>query len=586
MSEESDIEDRVASDQDDRSDDFYSGEFTSESEEANEFLDMEAAESDGQSEDGDESSSDDTESVFFPQFTRLPPELRARVWEYFDIHLRTKARVFEIMPCLRGLMPRLTDGPRLVDQTAPARAMLATHQESRALALKSYPDTLDMFGGRGIFRYNSAKDVLYLTGTYRYLTFNFGDLESTMSLINNPSYVALSCRWGDFLNLQPSPQTARKLRSIFRLYDAYDFPAKDLQWCVSDSVHRMSWRWEEDEIGLPRVVEDRFCWPDLEDHRDFAVQNVRPGVLEVGGVEIWPMIEFVGLESLDRYDKLQVAVSTEGEWCDKWSSDSGSEDESVTEDEYESEGIDDATIDGDEVSSEDDDDLVVQSDSEENALSNYNAFSPLQDENPEANLEEQVGEANFSSLEPESPTPGGDESEHAASDEEPVVKTSRRKRRVVSSDDEHESQDERNETAQLPSRPAKRSRVVLSDTEDEDNENGNENGVFKHGGNTADESEDDGSSEEESDGSNEEEREPAKPKPMSLFEKLRQFRDEVPVSPDSGAGSDAGESMDNEDFSEGSNTVFPDDEIDEEEELLENDEILRDMPESGDEDEW
>ncbi|KAI0835993.1 hypothetical protein F5Y06DRAFT_274959 [Hypoxylon sp. FL0890] len=581
MSDESDIEGRVASEQDDYPDEYDPEEY--ESEEANEFLDMEVAESDDQSEHGDNSSLDDTEPAFFPQFTRLPPELRARIWEYFDPDLKTKPRVFELILSLT-----LGESACLADQTAPARAMLATHHESRALALKSYPDTLDLYGGSGILRYNSAKDLIYVLNDFRIFP---KDMEAITSQMKNPSHVAVLYPAEEAPHFDMPPHAKGKLRSLYFASDtSHDFKRKGLQWCVSDSVHSYYRQWIEEEAGIPHVVETRYCWPDIDNHRGFAKENVRQELFPIEGVEIWPMFEFFGRDGLDLYHKIQDAVSTESERGDQWSSDTESEDESSTEDEYESEGIDDATIDGDESLSEDEDDLVVQPDSEEDDASNFNGFSPLRDENQELSLGEEVGVGNFSSLEPESPIHVGSESEHPASDAEPVVKASRRKRRIVSSDDEHESEDERNETAQMSSRPAKRSRVVLSDTEDEEDEvNKNNDEGVEHGREATDESEDnENSEEEESDESEEEEEEeePVKAKPMSLFEKLRQFRDEVPVSPDSGPGSDGGDSMDNEDFGEGGNINFTDDEVDDEDGLLENDAISREMSESGEEDEW
>ncbi|KAI1411989.1 hypothetical protein F5Y13DRAFT_49871 [Hypoxylon sp. FL1857] len=575
MSEESDIEDRVASEQDDRPDEHWSDSEDYESEEANEFLDMEASESDGQSDDGDDSSSDDTEPVFFPQFTRLPPELRARVWDFFDVDLKAKARVFDLI--FHEPSSSFQQSACLAEQTAPARAMLATHRESRALALRSYPDAIDIDRGSGILRYRSAKDVLLLFNS------NIGHLGTILSQIKTPSHVAFFVSLEDSESHQMLPlDTTEKLRSLYFCSDADDFGPKMLQWCVSDSAHSFTRQWTEEEIGIPRVVTTRFCWPDLDDHEEFAKEFVQPEELSLHGVRIWPMVEFMGQSGLDRYREIQDVVATGGEWDVIWNSDNETEDESATEDEYESEGIDDATITIDYLS-EDEDDLVVQSGSEEDDVSNFNGFSPLHDENRESNLSGDIGVGNFSSLEPESPVHNGDESEHATSDDEPVVQANRRKRRIVSSDDEHDSEEERGEATQMPSRPAKRSRVVLSDTEDEDNEN--EDKTVEHDQKAADELEDDESSEEEESDESEEE-ELYKPVQLPLFEKLRQFREEIPVSPDSESGSDVGESMDNEDFGGDNDINFPDDEVDDEDELLENGEMVTNMEESGEEDEW
>ncbi|OTA92186.1 hypothetical protein M434DRAFT_396628 [Hypoxylon sp. CO27-5] len=576
MSEESDIEDRVATELEDSLEEYDSEEY--DSEEPNEFLDMEADESDGQFDDDDNSSSGDTELIFFPQFMRFPPELREHVWEFFDPHLKTKGRVFDLR--LETSPITFGESASLAEQTAPARTMLATHRESRALALKCYPDTLDLYSGSGILRYHNARDVLNFDSRY---TPDSALLEALMSLIGNSSHLAFSNLCHELIDSSTDepPDAARKLRSIYITCDSFSCPKEKLQWCVSSSVHCFDKEWTEETIpGIPSVITERFCWPNLENHRAFAKKTVYPRAFYVAGdFEVWPMFFFNDRDGLDRYRKIEATVATKGEWSG-WSSDTGSEDESVIEDEYESEGIDDGPIDEDEGWSSDADDLVVQSGSEDDDASSFGGFSPLQDGNQRFGLDDGFGVGNFSSLEPESPIHDGGESEHAASDEEPVIKACRRKRRIISSDDEHDSEDERNGTTNVPSRPAKRSRVVLSDTEDEDDGMGD--AAAKHGHEAEDESHDDESSEEADEFEDEE---PVKTKPMSLFEKLRQFREEVPVSPESGPGSDAGDSMDDEGFGGGSSINFPDDKFDEDE-AMEDDRMVAGMSESGEEEEW
>lgn len=210
-------------------------------------------------------------------------------------------------------------------------------------------------------------------------------------------------------------------------------------------------------------------------------------------------------------------------------------------------------------------------------MSTFNGFSPIRDENSDLHLDGEIEVGNFSSLEPESPNHYDNASEQDGSDEEPVQKTARRKRRIVSSDDEDDPNDECDEEVKMPSRPAKRSRVVLSDTEDEGDEDGDED--TKQGRDIAYESEESDEPEDE---------EPVKTKSMSLFEKLKQYRQENPVPPDSDASSDIEASIGSEDLDAGNNINFPDDEIEDEDELLGNGGIAADMSEEhseGDEDE-
>ncbi|KAI2469069.1 hypothetical protein F4781DRAFT_239582 [Annulohypoxylon bovei var. microspora] len=602
MSEESDLEDRVASGEDDDNLDEVDSEADSEddsevdseesgSEDANGFIDMEASESDGRTDDEDDLSSDGAEQFYFPQFMQLPPELRARVWDFFDPDLRAKARVFKLI--FPDYHSEVWESAFLDEQTAPARAMLATHHESRELALKSYPDALHIRSGCYDVRFNNAKDVVLIHG-WTHPANNGVSLTNILSILGDPSYLAFESdsillREEDELLLCSGDES--KPRILFHCNDQYMFSGRELQWCISDIAHTYHAEGTEEIEGLPHVVETIYCWPDFGNPEELILEKVKLLVARPG-IQWWPMVEF---DKIERYRKLQVAVATEGEWSDKWSTTTAehSSPQPWTEDEYESDGIDDATIDEEDDSSEDGDDLVVQSDDvEEDIASTFNGFSPLQVATSEHSGDE-IGVGNFSSLEPESPGPGTyadahsheseHDSEHAISDEEPIQKSSRRKRRIISSDDEHDDEDELDGEVKLPSRPNKRPRIVLSDTEDEDGEDGDESA--EHGQEAAGGSEDDEDPEEqESDGS--EESEPVKAKPLSLFEKLKQFRDENPVSPDSGAGSDAGSnaeaSLDNEDFDDGSETKFLDDEVDEDE-MLDNGE--GESFEEGD-DEW
>ncbi|KAI1660409.1 hypothetical protein F4813DRAFT_293744 [Daldinia decipiens] len=573
MEEESDIEDRVAFEHDEDLDEYGSDE--SSLDDANGFLDMEAAESDGESENSDDTSST-KEQFFFPQFKSLPPELRARIWEFFDPDLRTKARVFHLI--IRTKPIEFWRSATLIEQTAPARAMLATCKESRALALKSYPDTIDLHRGSGVVRYNSERDVVLLSIN---CILGPDDIEEFFSSLGSIKYLAFNyLRAANEEILYSRLATHPTLKGIFYCYDCYEYSSRDLMWCISDSVQRFyTQQTEYDAVLGPQPLRSMFCWPDIENHREFAEKHAQTTVGHLKPLKIWSMIEFGYDEGAFRYERLEAS----GERAEGWSSDMESESdlELSSEDEYESEGIDDATIDSDGGSNEDEDDLVVQSGSDEDSLSTLNGFSPIQDENPELHLDGEIEVGNFSSLEPESPNHYDNGSEQDGSDEEPVQKTARRKRRIVSSDDEEDPNDE-HEEVKMPSRPAKRSRVVLSDTEDEDEDEDDEGEGedIKQGCNIAYES-------EESYESEDEDEEPVKTKSMSLFEKLRQYRQENPVPPDPDASSDIEASIGSEGLDTGNNINFPDDEIEDEDELLENGGITADMSEEhseGDED--
>ncbi|KAI1396787.1 hypothetical protein F4819DRAFT_474177 [Hypoxylon fuscum] len=618
MSEESDIEERVASEQEDDgldergSDEHNSEEHDSEeqdseeqdsekdnseeydseesgSENANGFLDMEAAESDGESEDG----MSDTEQFFFPQFKKLPPELRTHIWEFFDPDLTAKARLFPLM-VMNEPADELWESAPLLHQIAPAMAMLATHRESREIALKSYPDTLDMRGGRGVLRYNSEKDVIFITGR----AIDTFELEQLIDLLGNTKYLA--CEENSFrLSYTPEPNVSTRerdqLKGIFRCFDSSQFRRQSLSWCGSDSVLKFHSQHTEKVHDEEEVVEFLYCWPDIEKHRQFAEDNAYPYEGEVLGRKIWPVIEFAFARGLARYHEISDAVSRGENWEDLYPSDYSNPDqsgsESGIEDEYESDGIDDATIGSDGDLSEEEDDLVVHSgieedvEEEEDNVSAINGFSPLQDENPELRLGDEAEAANFSSLEPESPTPGAS-STGDVSDEEPPRNAVRRKRRIVSSDDEHDSEDERDEEVKTPSRPVKRSRVVLSDTEDEEDEDAVQHNHNAVGGS---ESDDNSGGEEDSDGSENEYDGPIQSKPMSIFEKLKQFREENPIPPDSDDDSHTEASFGEDEFDGSDGINFQDDEVGDMDEMDNDGEAMgmyEELPEGEEEDVW
>ncbi|XXH01978.1 hypothetical protein Hte_008342 [Hypoxylon texense] len=588
MSDESDIEDGI----DDGSAD--------ESPFLNGFIDAEAIESDDFDESESESGSDESDgepSAVFSRFMELPPELRERVWELSVPDLK-EHRVFTLMHMrTRGHdADELWETTLLPQQTAPARAMLGTHSESRAIALKHYPDTIDIRGGRGILRFHSERDVILLAPTHR----RPSSLNGFISLFSNVKYLAFS-----ILELDEShypipldlyrPDLLPNLKATFLCNDHHAHSKSKLGWCASDSVHQYSTREVEmiEDVYAGEELTYLYCWPDLEKTLVSGNVQPRPVMMNWHNQPVWPMVTFDFAKGLDRYQKVCKLVSGVGLDEQDDSSSSESDSDGSTEDEYESDGIDDATIDNDSDESGDEDDLVVQSGSEEEEeayedeeenVSVFNGFSPLrqEEEGPELHVGDDVGIANFSSLEPESPNHDGNESSLDVSDEEPVQKTVRQKRRIVVSDDEHDSEEE---SDQMPSRPAKRSRIVLSDTEDEDNDDGDQV-VEGHGSRPAGESEDD-EEEEAEDPDETEVEEPVKAKPMSIFEKLGRFRDENPVPQDSDDESHTEGSVGLDEFDDGSEARFPDDEAADELDPMEPGEAVMDEYSEGEgEEEW
>lgn len=83
----------------------------------------------------------------FPQFTRLPLELRRLVWQAYCPELAASARVLEFEVC-QNEWDRATEDEHLIfgdrglrPATQRIRTVLSVHQKSRAFALAALPDT-------------------------------------------------------------------------------------------------------------------------------------------------------------------------------------------------------------------------------------------------------------------------------------------------------------------------------------------------------------------------------------------------------------------------------------------------------------
>ncbi len=131
------------------------------------MIDIEAAES---GDSHDESDRSDESEVLpehdFPQFARLPFELRQHIWEQFCPELSCKTVLeFRLARNTRPGVPwSVGESASLSHQTLAARTLLSVHRESRDLALKSLPDTLALAEGSATVRFNSERDVVLLSG--------------------------------------------------------------------------------------------------------------------------------------------------------------------------------------------------------------------------------------------------------------------------------------------------------------------------------------------------------------------------------------------------------------------------------------
>jgi hypothetical protein len=566
---------------------------------ANDYFDLEAAESDGDDADDVSTESDDGPVYFFPQFSRLPIELRTRIWEFFDPDMRATARIFEfVFP--GGQQMDIWESATLDEQTTPARAILATHRESRALALRFYPDEARFRKGHSLIRCRKETDIILLQGYSA--DYSDCDWATQIPLFAGVKHVAFTAS-PSFIHPQalsdlgsgayPIFKSLPDLHMIYYCLDAASQTAQSLGWYTTDAALKFHVHThEEGESGVGEAsVEFLYCWPNPAINRA-SIEDVIPcsPVLQLAdGHEVWPMMRFTFDDGMKRYDRICKAYVAEGEWDDNYSSAShDSSEPSSDENEYESEGIDDGTTEESESASNDDDDMVLQESSQHDDASAFGGFSPIEGEPGGPAIDHNLMAANFSSLEPESP--GADDADDA--DDlvymgRSVHATQRPKRHVVTdSEDESgsdgvqedvnirqpgrrarailsDSEDEDAEVEEVVRPAGRRSRVVLSDSEDDDDESDGvgleSTGVVvplkNHEVDSAQES---GSDEDDEDESSETEPETRK---LSLAERLQLFRSENPAGSDLDSDAEAGE-MDNDDGDDAAHdlTNFPDDE--------------------------
>lgn len=474
------------------------------------FLDVEAVESGDESheDETDDGSEDGFEFESFPQFTRLPPELRQRIWEFFDQDMRSPARIFGFRMPFNGAN-ELHEGRLLERQTAPARAVLATHQESRAYALKYYPDAIEKGGEPGIIRYRKESDIIMVSGYFR----DFASISSWQdsNVFTGIRNIALDLEGTAEHQYEHLLSTERphwpNLQSTYFVTQAITHPMRSLRWCGSDAVQTYHLQVEELDTGLGEDYEAIYCWPqgkerehpnlpsfghekDEDNDWDNASENASEhasenapenasgnasslgqtcSVIKIGEETIWPIVvfDFEG-SGVHRYDRLRELYPADGNWEDveDWQYDeySGDEDDEMSPDEYESEGIDDGSIDEDEASGDENDLQVLEDDTEQEFdTSVSNGFSP-----PPEELAAAVEAARFSSVEPESP--GQSDAEASDTADESSRNVQRPRRRVLADSDDGSENDGDDAEATAAQSPTRRKRAVMSDSEGEEDE--------------------------------------------------------------------------------------------------------------------
>lgn len=296
----------------------------------------------------------------FPQFRKLPPELRRRVWEMFCPDLTAKSRILNFEA--RYLRPTtgsywdFEDGMELTEATLSLRMMAAVYKESRSIVTNFFPDTLEFHANygdlsNGVIHYNKHRDVVLL----KYVDVtepgtpspgNFCDqLHSVAFYYDNPE---------NFLrNVPIFVEGLPNVKNIYMCQNPDDVKRSRWRWCASPLANCAWVVTTEIEPGLGENTETVYCWlnsstasmePIARAVAEFMDQmpDDFKDATEERGIQLGPMFVFEGEDVSHEFEKL-VRQHDEGELRldgDDEDEESGSDEES-SEDEYESEGIDD-----------------------------------------------------------------------------------------------------------------------------------------------------------------------------------------------------------------------------------------------------
>jgi hypothetical protein len=460
------------------------------------LLDMEADESNGDDSESEESDAYQ-ETHSFPQFTRLPIELRYRIWECFCPDLAAKGRVYsfptEYLSNYRsnarpglGVMAR----GMLKQQTEPARRVLAVHRESRQLALKALPDTLafdrETCDEKGLVRFYSKRDIVHVDNIDELVDWEAQHLDGHPPFSGFGEHIrnlAISvntlCEFGSsqYFARQYSALFSRlfpNVEKVFYVTIPHDHAPEHLRWCLSPVANSYYFQfWEHVTIG-PVPVDQGYYWPDIENHCDLideellmeemALDLIDEGLpeaimrLEAVGPKIYPLVEILCGSDKPGFDGWRSYIETgkvswdwkEWDWKEKTSRPFLDE-FNGDEDEYESSGIDDSDLGEDDPGHYSDDLVVLDDDDSEqdDGVTDQEDANIREDSHSQSDGEahltgdDHASVARFSSPEESSATLRQSDDSQDESDR-PVTRPSRLKRprgRVVASDSEDDPDD-------------------------------------------------------------------------------------------------------------------------------------------------
>ncbi|KAH9905444.1 hypothetical protein F4778DRAFT_708657 [Xylariomycetidae sp. FL2044] len=240
----------------------------------------------------------------------MSAELRLRIWGFVapEVQFHRGPQVFTLQLIIpdgpesgnENAPPyHIRPGPALKHQTRGVRTMLAVHQESRAEALKFFPDVLTIDDERGgIVRYDSDHDMVFLDGKFDAHWMQKSSHYSIEGFTDSVQHLGLGPDLHKFLTFYVGPDVAKSvnprwilmkfLRPFHCLGDVWwcveehrDESDYDMRWCASDKVNRYQQSWPMDDSDPAEKQAIIYCWPDL-DHNHTYASNERSYYVGVG----------------------------------------------------------------------------------------------------------------------------------------------------------------------------------------------------------------------------------------------------------------------------------------------------------------
>lgn len=293
------------------------------------LLDLEASESDDGEDDDDEDESDRSSAIGkrtdgmmdgsetitfwtdyeFPQFAKLPPELRCRVWELFSPMICAESRIVTVVIKMSEDLMRVDPELTLVLQYESVATLLQINHESRDIVLKALPDTLAVCDDDcSLVRFNRSKDVvgLYnLDGWDGWMGPNFlrpedakhyqipGFSENVEHLSLHDVYldergaiISQTNEPGDPAYIFGLLMTFPNLKAVYEVKNSSKLPMTSMHWCgQEDSTSTYELRHqEENEHGVETETRLIYVWPKID---KFEFPDSRDNLPEVKDFGVW-----------------------------------------------------------------------------------------------------------------------------------------------------------------------------------------------------------------------------------------------------------------------------------------------------------